>query len=102
MMLSCVEDGTGTRAKIEGIKICGKTGTAQKANQNGIGYTEDRSITSFVGFAPYENPQVAIIIVVDEPHGPENEVWGGTVAAPIFKEIMNFSLKRLRVQQYEA
>ncbi len=102
MMLSCVEDGTGTRAKIEGIKICGKTGTAQKANQNGIGYTEDRSITSFLGFAPYENPQVAIIIVVDEPHGPENEVWGGTVAAPIFKEIMNFSLKRLRVQQYEA
>ena len=102
MMLSCVEDGTGKRAKIEGIKICGKTGTAQKANQNGIGYTEDRSITSFVGFAPYENPQVAIIIVVDEPHGPENEVWGGTVAAPIFKEIMNFSLKRLRVQQYEA
>jgi cell division protein FtsI/penicillin-binding protein 2 len=102
MMLSCVEDGTGKRAQIEGIKICGKTGTAQKANQNGIGYTEDRSITSFLGFAPYENPQVAIIIVVDEPHGPENEVWGGTVAAPIFKEIMNFSLKRLRVQQYEA
>lgn len=102
MMLSCVEDGTGKRAQIEGIKVCGKTGTAQKANQNGIGYTEDRSITSFLGFAPYENPQVAIIIVVDEPHGPENEVWGGTVAAPIFKEIMNFSLKRLRVQQYEA
>jgi cell division protein FtsI/penicillin-binding protein 2 len=102
MMLSCVEDGTGKRAQIEGIKICGKTGTAQKANQNGIGYTEDRSITSFLGFAPYENPQVAIIIVVDEPHGPENEVWGGTVAAPIFKEIMNFSLKRLRVQQYET
>jgi cell division protein FtsI/penicillin-binding protein 2 len=98
MMLSCVEDGTGKKAQIEGVQVCGKTGTAQKANQNGIGYTEDRSITSFVGFAPYENPQVAIIIVVDEPHGPENEVWGGTVAAPIFKEIMNFSLKRLRVQ----
>jgi cell division protein FtsI/penicillin-binding protein 2 len=97
MMLSVVESGSGTKAQIEGIKVCGKTGTAQKANQNGIGYTEGRVITSFVGFAPYENPQVAMIIVVDEPHGPENEIWGGTVAAPIFKDIMNFSLKRLRV-----
>lgn len=97
MMLACVEDGTGTRAKIEGIKICGKTGTAQKANQSGIGYSEGRVITSFLGFAPYDDPQVAIIIMVDEPHGPEDEIWGGTVSAPVFKEIMNFSLKRLRI-----
>lgn len=102
MMLACVEDGSGTRAQIENIKVCGKTGTAQKANQSGFGYTEGRQITSFVGFAPYEDPQVAIIVVIDEPHGPENEIFGGTVAAPIFKEIMNFSLKRLRVEQYES
>jgi len=99
MMLSCIEDGTGKRAQIEGVKVCGKTGTAQKANKNGIGYSEGRIITSFIGFAPYDNPQVAIIIVIDEPHGPENEVWGGTVAAPIFKEIMSFSLMRLRIYQ---
>ncbi len=97
MMFACVEDGTGTRAKIDGINICGKTGTAQKANQNGTGYSEGRVITSFLGFAPYEDPQVAIIVVVDEPHGPDNEIWGGTVAAPVFKEIMNFTLKKLRV-----
>jgi len=102
MMLACVDDGSGTRAQIENVKVCGKTGTAQKANQSGIGYSEGRIITSFVGFAPYNNPQVAIIIVIDEPHGPDNEIFGGTVAAPIFKEIMNFSLKRLRVEQYEA
>ena len=102
MMLACVEDGSGTRAQIENVKVCGKTGTAQKANQSGIGYSEGRIITSFVGFAPYDNPQVAIIVVIDEPHGPDNEIFGGTVAAPIFKEIMNFSLKRLRVGQYEA
>ena len=59
-------------------------------------------ITSFVGFAPYNNPEVAIIIVVDEPHGPEDEVWGGTVAAPVFKDIMSFALKRLRVENKEA
>jgi cell division protein FtsI/penicillin-binding protein 2 len=96
MMLECVKDGTGTRAQVEGVNVCGKTGTAQKPNKNGIGYTEERVITSFLGFAPYEDPQVAIIIVVDEPQGPEDEIWGGTVAAPIFKDIMSFSLKRLR------
>ncbi len=97
MMLACVEDGTGTRAKIDNVKVCGKTGTAQKANKNGIGYSEGRVITSFLGFAPYENPQVAAIVIIDEPKGPENEIWGGTVAAPIFKEIVDFSLKRLRI-----
>jgi stage V sporulation protein D (sporulation-specific penicillin-binding protein) len=97
MMLACVEDGSGTRAQIEGIKVCGKTGTAQKANKTGIGYTEGRVITSFLGFAPYDDPEVAIIVLIDEPHGPENEIWGGTVAAPVFKDLMNFSLKRLRI-----
>jgi stage V sporulation protein D (sporulation-specific penicillin-binding protein) len=97
MMLSVVEEGTGTKAQIEGVKVCGKTGTAEKANKNGIGYNEGRSITSFIGFAPYEDPEVAILIVVDEPQGGENTIWGGTVAAPVFREIMEFSLKRLRV-----
>jgi len=102
MMLSCVEDGTGTRAQVEGVNVCGKTGTAQKANQNGIGYSEGRVITSFLGFAPYEDPQVAIIVMVDEPHGPEDEVWGGTVSAPVFSEIMNFSLRRLRIDTFDS
>jgi len=97
MMLSVVEEGTGTLAQIENVQVCGKTGTAEKVNENGIGYSEGRSITSFIGFAPYENPKIAIIVVVDEPHGKENEVWGGTVAAPIFKDIMSFSLKRLKI-----
>jgi len=97
MMFDCVQDGTGTRAQIEGVEVCGKTGTAQKANKTGIGYNEERVITSFLGFAPYEDPEVAIIVLVDEPHGPEDEIWGGTVSAPVFKDIMNFALKRLRI-----
>jgi len=97
MMLSCVQDGTGTAAQIAGVNVCGKTGTAQKANKNGIGYTEGRVITSFVGFAPYEDPEIAIVVVVDEPQGPEDLIWGSTVAAPVFKDIMNFSLQRLRI-----
>lgn len=99
MMLSVVEEGTGTNAQIEGVKVCGKTGTAEKVNENGIGYSEGRSITSFVGFAPYDDPRIAIIIVVDEPKGKERTVWGGTVAAPIFKNIMEYSLNHLKVLQ---
>lgn len=96
MMLAVVEEGTGKHAQIEGIEVCGKTGTAEKANKSGVGYDEGRTITSFVGFAPYQNPKVAIIVVVDEPKGGDGEIWGGTVAAPIFRDIMEFSLSRLK------
>ena len=97
MMLAVVDGGTGTRAQIEGVKVCGKTGTAEKANKDGVGYSEGRQIVSFVGFAPYENPQVAVIVVVDEPQGGESGIWGGTIAAPAFRDIMDFSLKRLKI-----
>jgi cell division protein FtsI/penicillin-binding protein 2 len=92
-----VQDGTGTNAQIEDIEVCGKTGTAEKANKSGVGYSEGRSITSFVGFAPYEHPELAVIVVVDEPQGEERTVWGGTVAAPVFKEIMEYSLERIKI-----
>jgi cell division protein FtsI/penicillin-binding protein 2 len=97
MMLAVVEGGTGTRAQVEGVKACGKTGTAEKANRSGVGYNEGRQITSFIGFAPYEDPGVAVIVVVDEPQGGENEIWGGTVAAPAFSDIVDFSLDRLKL-----
>ena len=50
-----------------------------------------------MGFAPYDDPELAIIVVVDEPRGKERTVWGGTVAAPVFKIIMEYSLNRLKV-----
>jgi len=96
MMLAVVQDGTGKNAAIKNIDVCGKTGTAEKANKNGIGYSEGRSITSFVGFAPYIDPQLAVIVMVDEPQGAERTVWGGTVAAPVFKEVMEYSLDRIK------
>ena len=95
MMLSVVEDGTGTLAKIEGVKVCGKTGTAQKANKNSPGYDEGLVVTSFVGFAPYENPKIACIVIIDEPKGNEEEIWGGTVAAPVFSDLVNFALNKI-------
>lgn len=95
MMLSVVEDGTGTLAKIEGVKVCGKTGTAQKANKNSPGYDEGLVVTSFVGFAPYDNPKIACIVIIDEPKGNEEEIWGGTVAAPVFSDLVNFALNKI-------
>jgi cell division protein FtsI/penicillin-binding protein 2 len=96
MMLSVVENGTGTKAKIDGIKVCGKTGTAQKANKNSAGYDEGLVITSFVGFAPYEDPEIACIVIIDEPKGNEEEIWGGTVAAPVFSSLVHFALAKLQ------
>ena len=95
MMLSVVEDGTGKQAQIEGMKVCGKTGTAQKANTNSPGYDEGLVITSFVGFAPYDNPEVACIVIIDEPKGNEDEIWGGTVAAPVFSDLVNFAINKI-------
>jgi cell division protein FtsI/penicillin-binding protein 2 len=95
MMLSVVEEGTGTQAQIEGVLVCGKTGTAQKANRYKPGYDEGRVVTSFVGFAPYQDPKIAAIVVIDEPTGNRNAIWGGTVAAPLFSEIVAFSLNKL-------
>jgi cell division protein FtsI/penicillin-binding protein 2 len=79
-----VEKGTAQRAKIEGIKIAGKTGTAQKTKPNG-GYFQDRFVASFVGYFPAEDPQYVVMVQLDDPRGEMHQ--GGQVAAPIFKLI---------------
>jgi len=76
-------EGTGSLAKVEGYSVGGKTGTSQKVDMKQGGYS-DKRIASFIGFFPVKNPLVAILILVDEP---EDEVYGGLVAAPIFRKI---------------
>lgn len=80
-----VDRGTGSRARIAGVSVAGKTGTAQKAAADGRGYDPDASIVSFAGFLPVEQPQFVCVIVVDDPR---KERWGGSVAAPAFKRVM--------------
>ncbi|NOT25377.1 MAG: transpeptidase family protein [Acidobacteria bacterium] len=90
IMEQVVERGTGTRAKIPGFTVAGKTGTAQKVVSGR--YSRSDYNASFVGFVPSRKPQFAIVVVVDSPHG-KNGYYGGTVAAPIFQRIADAALR---------
>ena len=79
-----VEKGTGINAAINGVRIAGKTGTARKPAKNGRGYSRTEFVASFVGYFPVEYPRYLIFVMVDNPR---KTYWGGTVAAPTFKNI---------------
>ncbi len=85
--------GTGEGAVPAGYEVAGKTGTAQKVDSLLGGYSEDRYTSGFMGFAPAEAPALALLVVVDEPQGGS---YGGVVAAPIFKAIMEKVLPYLQ------
>ena len=82
LLTGVVDYGTGVNAKINGLKIAGKTGTAQQLVKGS--YLEKSYVASFAGFFPAENPQVAMIVVLDKPKG---NYYGGSIAAPIFRNI---------------
>ncbi|WP_300461357.1 penicillin-binding protein 2 [Desulfobacula sp.] len=94
MRLVVEEDGTGTKAAMDGYTVCGKTGTAQKAMENRKGYSKHNYISVFGGFAPFDTPELAILVVVDEPR---KQYYGGDVAAPAFKTIMAESFNYLNI-----
>lgn len=89
MSLVTLEEGTGTNAALEHYTVAGKTGTAQKVNPETRRYDPDMWVGSFVGFAPAEKPEVAVIVMIDEP---QDTHYGGVVAAPAFKKIMTEAL----------
>jgi len=94
IMEGVVEHGTGTPAQIKGFTIAGKTGTAAKLF-NGR-YSQSDYNASFVGFVPSRDPAIAIIVVIDSPHGP-HRYFGGPVSGPIFRRIAEASLRYLGV-----
>lgn len=86
-------EGTAPRARLDGYRVAGKTGTAQKVDPVARGYSEKR-IASFAGVVPAEDPRLVVLVVVDEPR---TDVYGGLVAAPAFKEIAEAALPYLGV-----
>ena len=89
------QDGTGVRAAVPGYTVAGKTGTARKPNDNGIpGYKTGAYVSSFAGYLPAENPQVSIIVVIDEP---STSIYASVVSAPLFAELANLAVRQLRV-----
>jgi cell division protein FtsI (penicillin-binding protein 3) len=77
-------DGTGKNARIVNVSVAGKTGTSQKFDFARGVYSSEKVRTSFMGFFPADNPQVAILVILDEP---QRDKWGGVAAAPVFKNI---------------
>jgi cell division protein FtsI (penicillin-binding protein 3) len=78
-----VRNGTGKLAAIEGVSVCGKTGTAQKVEPGG-GYSSTRSLMSFIGFFPKEQPRYVIAVMLDEPIRYR---FAGSTACPVFRAI---------------
>ncbi len=91
LLASVVENGTGKNAAIEGYRVGGKTGTANRLSPEGF-YT-DETRASFVGLAPIDDPEVVVAVVIDNPDWEYRT--GGLSAAPVFAEVMEQALHRL-------
>lgn len=94
MMMSVVDAGTGTSAAISGYRVAGKTGTARKPQETG-GYEDAAGnyhyVATFAGFVPAEDPELSMIVVLDEP---TSSIYGGEVSAPVFSQLGQFALAR--------
>ena len=89
--------GTGSSAKSERYSTAGKTGTSEKFDSKTGTYAKNKRIASFMGFAPFADPHLLVYVVIDEPQ--EKPYYGGKWAAPVFKEIIEKTLKYLNVKE---
>lgn len=90
-----VLEGTGQRASVEGFRVAGKTGTAQVPGPGG--YAEGKYVASFAGFAPADNPRIAVLVMIAEPLG--GQYHGSEVAAPAFSAVVGDTLRYLGVPE---
>ena len=86
MLQAVVDSGTATAARVPGLAIAGKTGTAQKYDPTIRTYGIGKFIASFVGFVPADDPRIVGVVVIDEPRGANH--YGGQVAAPVFRQVV--------------
>ncbi len=90
-----IRNSKSVAGKIPNFTVAGKTGTSRKPNPNGSGYLTGVVYTSFAAFFPASDPEVLIMVVVDSPKGAE--VWGSTVAGPVFNEVATFVTRHLNM-----
>ncbi|MBP9854084.1 MAG: penicillin-binding protein 2 [Candidatus Omnitrophica bacterium] len=95
ILIGVTENGTAKKAKIDGIRVAGKTGTPQKIVDGK--YSHNKFIATFYAYAPADDPKLSIVVIVDEPRP---SYYGGTVSAPVAKEVLENSLKYLQSVEY--
>jgi len=96
ILSASIQDSEAQAGKIPNYRVAGKTGTSRKPNPNGPGYIPGQVFTSFAGYFPAKNPQVVIMVVVDNPKGVE--MWGSTVAGPVFNNIASETARILNIE----
>ncbi len=98
MLERAVAVGTGVNAQVDGYRVAGKTGTARKPLDNGQGYQDGagnfRYIASFAGFLPADEPELSILVTIDQPTA---SIYGGDVAAPVFAEIASYAVRHFGI-----
>jgi cell division protein FtsI/penicillin-binding protein 2 len=97
MLRGVVEGGTGKAAEVKGYFPAGKTGTAQKVEDNGT-YSHKKFTASFVGFLPFDDPKFVIVVIMDEPRP---YYYGGTVCAPVFKKIAEQLMSYYKIEPFQ-
>jgi cell division protein FtsI/penicillin-binding protein 2 len=93
------DGGTAKSASVSGNYVAGKTGTAQIIDPHTKRYSKEKFVSSFVGFVPADNPRIAMIVVIYEPRG---QIYGGVVAAPVFKQIAENALSYMEVPREDS
>jgi cell division protein FtsI (penicillin-binding protein 3) len=93
MLEQVVKDGTAPAAAVEGYRVAGKTGTAEKVRDDGRGYQAGAYLATFAGFLPASAPRLSAIVVLDEP----TPIYGGLVAAPVFSDVAGFGARLLAI-----
>lgn len=93
MFEGVIDDGTAPCAQVPGYVVAGKTGTAQVPESSSLGYVPDDFNASFVGFVPAQRPELSAIVVLNHP----TPIYGGSVAAPVFSEIMGYALRHFDI-----
>lgn len=98
MLVSVVENGHATGAKVKGYKVAGKTGTAQVPLPGGAGYDPKKNIGSFIGFAPAIDPKYVVLVKIDAPKGTP---WAASTAAPVVGDVLDKLMKYYQIPPTE-